>query len=183
VKEFIGFYQSGFAVGFISVAAIYLTIGAGFAALYWIVASLARMDHRGTGALIVFALSVIGGIAGYIGGASREPAVGEIVPAALSLIAGLAAFVVAKDSPYRIAVTTSAVCFALVLFLGYAYGANVRTINMETSRKAEINFKMTDACINILFNPASYTVNSTLPERLENPNDPILLSCLPFLNK
>lgn len=94
--------------------------------------ALFALTYRGTTARPhVFhatgAFGFLGIAAGYIAGYSREPAVGTVMPAILSLIGGLAVYVVgAKKADVRL-VSLSVLALALNVVIGITWGAERRT--------------------------------------------------------
>lgn len=77
-------------------------------------------------ALLLFGVALLGVTAGFTGGMSRDGAVGTIIPAALTLIGGLAVYLFGADTTKGSAVSLTAGSFALALFLGYSSSSQIR---------------------------------------------------------
>lgn len=92
-------------------------------AFYWV----GRTAEERKGLLIILtAFSILGIGTGYLAGLSREPVAGEVLPAVLSLFAGLAVFLVAKDKVNRVIVGLSIFAFAVCLLIGSLWGSRMR---------------------------------------------------------
>ena len=76
--------------------------------------------------LLLAAFSMLGLGAGYLTGFSRSPVVGAVLPAVLSLVAGLAVFLMGKDAASRVIVSLSVLIFSVSLVLGTSWGAVMR---------------------------------------------------------
>lgn len=76
--------------------------------------------------LLLAAFSMLGLVAGYLTGFSRSPAVGAVLPAVLSLVAGLAVFLMGKDAASRVIVSLSVLIFSTSLVIGTSWGAVMR---------------------------------------------------------
>lgn len=88
---------------------------------------LSRQSLLFSFAFTVLSFSILGYITGSIMSNSREPAVNAVLPAALTLLGGVAAFVVgSKDSDRQTAVSAIVFSFALSLYIGADYGAMIR---------------------------------------------------------
>lgn len=93
-------------------------------ALAWIAKD--RMDQLSGVLVLILGVSIIGAVADVTGGMSREGVVGDIVPAALGLLGGVAVYLFGgKRGEGRIA-SVSAAAFALSLGFGYASAATQR---------------------------------------------------------
>lgn len=77
-------------------------------------------------ALLLLAFSMLGLVAGYLTGFSRSPAVGAVLPAVLSLVGGLAVFLMEKDARSRTTVSLSVLVFSITLLVGTSWGAIMR---------------------------------------------------------
>ena len=69
---------------------------------------------------------MLGLATGYLTGFSRAPAVGAVLPAVLSLMAGLGAFIIGKHSEGRVIVSLCILTFSLSLVLATGWGAAMR---------------------------------------------------------
>ena len=76
--------------------------------------------------LLLAAFSTLGLGTGYLTGFSRIAAVGTVLPAVLSLVAGLAVFMIGKDATNRTIVSLSVLIFSISLVLGTSWGAVMR---------------------------------------------------------
>lgn len=72
------------------------------------------------------AFSMLGMVTGYLSGFSREPALGAVLPAVLSLMGGLVVFLIGKNIESRVIVSASMLLFALTLLTGAEWGADMR---------------------------------------------------------
>lgn len=90
--------------------------------------------------VLLLAFTMLGIVAGYLTGFSRQPAVGAVLPAVLSLIGGLAVFLVGKDKASRLIVGLSVLAFSISLVLGTAWGAVMRDV-AEEYKKSETYLK------------------------------------------
>ena len=82
-------------------------------------------------AMLLFGVAMLGATAGFAGGMSREAAVGSIIPAALTLVGGISVYLFGADNTRGAAVSLTAACFALALFLGYSSSSQLRAIGDE----------------------------------------------------
>ena len=86
----------------------------------------ARVD-LGLTFLAVFTFSVLGFVTGKILGNSREAAVGTVIPAILTLLGGITVYVIGVKGPrVQGPVSAMVLCFALSLFFGSHFGAQLR---------------------------------------------------------
>lgn len=83
-------------------------------------------EAKGDLLMTLTAFSMLGLVTGYLTGFSRTPAVGAVLPAVLSLVAGLAVFMLGKDSAIRAIVSLSILIFSTSLVLGTTWGASLR---------------------------------------------------------
>jgi len=103
--------------------------------LIWIVFSIGpaeRMLATWEHLLILLCFSSLGVTVGILAASSSAPAVPSLLPAVLSLVGGLAAYLVSRQAPEKIAsadrlITAAAVtALALTLFIGALIGADLR---------------------------------------------------------
>jgi hypothetical protein len=73
------------------------------------------------------AFSMLGLVAGYLTGFSRTSTVGAVLPAALSLVAGLAVFMMGRDKSVRVLVSLVALFFSASLVIGTTWGSAMRS--------------------------------------------------------
>ncbi|MGO9951617.1 MAG: hypothetical protein ACLPN1_05325 [Dissulfurispiraceae bacterium] len=90
--------------------------------------------------LVSASLSMLGAVTGYLGGFSRVPAFGTILPAVLSLMGGLIVYLVGRHASSRVIVSVSIFAFSLTLLIGTEWGAVMRDLD-EESRKSEMYLK------------------------------------------
>jgi uncharacterized membrane protein (UPF0136 family) len=81
--------------------------------------------------LMAFPCALIGFVVGYLTGNSRVAAIGAVVPAILTLIGGLGAYVFGRDSQNRNAIGYIICIFVVSLLIGTENGANTRGTNVE----------------------------------------------------
>lgn len=89
------------------------------------------LPHRHAGVWLlfvaVFAFSILGFVTGELLGDSREAAVGTVVPAVLTLLGGVAAYVVSeKGLESQPAIFAILICFPLALYVGSLFGIGLR---------------------------------------------------------
>jgi uncharacterized membrane protein len=84
--------------------------------------------------IVLTSFSMLGIVTGYLTGFSREPAVGAVLPAVLSLLGGLTVFVVGKSRENRGMVSLTMFVFSLMLLLGSSWGAVMRDVAEEYER-------------------------------------------------
>ena len=98
------------------------------AALYFVNRSKEAKENL---LLVLLAFSMLGIVTGFLTGLSRTAAVGFVLPAVLSLVGGLAIFLIGSDSKRRIIVSLSVLAFSINLLIGSSCGAITRTIAEE----------------------------------------------------
>ena len=76
--------------------------------------------------LVLAAFSMLGLVTGYLTGFSRSPAVGAVLPAVLSLVGGMAIFMMGKDAANRMIVSLSVLIFSISLVIGTGWGSTMR---------------------------------------------------------
>ena len=77
--------------------------------------------------LAILAFSMLGFVTGEVMGVSRESAVGTVVPAVLTLLGGVAVYLVgSKGAEAQANVSAMVLCFAVALLIGSLFGARVR---------------------------------------------------------
>ena len=77
--------------------------------------------------MAIFAFAMLGFVTGQIMAQSREPAVGTVVPAVLTLVGGVAVYVIGlKGVEAQINVSIMIFCFAFTLLVGSLFGAELR---------------------------------------------------------
>jgi predicted enzyme related to lactoylglutathione lyase len=89
-----------------------------------------NQDQERSFFIVILSFSMLGIVTGMVAGNSREPAVGATLPAVLSLIGGLAIYLVDKGIAERILVSLSIIVLSMNLIVGFFWGAVVR-INAE----------------------------------------------------
>jgi hypothetical protein len=81
----------------------------------------------GSFALTIFAFATLGFVTGEIMSDSREPAVSAVLPAVLTLMGGVVAFLIGtKGAQSQIVVSALVLNFGVALFVGADYGAAIR---------------------------------------------------------
>lgn len=81
--------------------------------------------------VLLFGVAILGATAGFAGGMSRDGAVGAIIPGALTLVGGVALYLFGADRSKGAAVSLTAGCFALALFLAYSSSSQLRNVGDE----------------------------------------------------
>lgn len=81
--------------------------------------------------VLLFGVAILGATAGFAGGMSRDGAVGAIIPGALTLVGGAALYLFGADRSKGTAVSLTAGCFALALFLAYSSSSQLRNVGDE----------------------------------------------------
>ncbi len=72
---------------------------------------------------LISGLAMLGCISGYMGGLSRTSAVGDIIPAALAIAGGAAAYLFGADRSKGLIASICALALGLSLFLGFSTSA------------------------------------------------------------
>ena len=87
--------------------------------------------------IVLTAFSTLGLVTGYLTGLSRDSAVGNVLPAVLSLLGGFAAFVISKNKESRLIVGCVVFLFSGMLLLGSGWGAVMRYYAEQEKRYVE----------------------------------------------
>lgn len=88
---------------------------------------IVKREERTRVVVLVLGVTVIGAVAGFAGGTSRVGVVGDVIPAALTLLGGgLAVYLFGVELSKGVIASVCAAAFALALGLGYAMGAGQR---------------------------------------------------------
>lgn len=77
-------------------------------------------------AFAYFAFALVGGVTGHLTGLSREPAVGAVLPAVLSLIGGFSIYIATTKEQSRALLIPSVIALSLCVLTGAFWGANER---------------------------------------------------------
>lgn len=110
---------------------------------------------------LLLGLATIGVVSGYSGGLSREAAVGDIIPAALALLGGVAAFLFGVDQSRGFTVSVCAICFGVSLHFGFGIGADERVQHDNASALRTYCFStFTDA--DLVSNPDALAFHRTI---------------------
>jgi hypothetical protein len=115
-------------------------------ALLPLIAPSNRLNVLRNAFAVGFAMSLLGMVTGFLTGISRAPAIGTVLPAVLSLIAGLLLFIIGResDSEKRTLVASCVAALTLNLLVGTLWGSvsrestrslTVTTENEETLRQ------------------------------------------------
>lgn len=165
---------NAFSYGYFQVILAYAVIGLVISIIFWLVHKHSGHHLMASEAFLIASLGMIGGLTGYLGGASREAAVGDILPAVLSFFAGLSIFFFGNEKAKKTLTAMAMFSFGVSLFLGFAYGADVRSAE-------EYNADFRKACISLILNPQSYVNENALSARLNNEEDKLVKSCKYFM--
>jgi hypothetical protein len=85
--------------------------------------------------LAVFAFSMLGFVTGELLGDSRDSAVGSVVPAVLTLLGGVVAYIISsKGVRSQTAVSASLICFVFCFLTGSLFGIRLRVEYEESIR-------------------------------------------------
>ena len=77
----------------------------------------------------IFAMGLVGGLAGHLGGGSRESVVGELVPAVFTLFGGYLAYYLGEKKDVRGTVVINSISFVFCFFSMYTVAATWRQSN------------------------------------------------------
>jgi hypothetical protein len=95
----------------------------------------------------VFAFSLLGFVTGETMADSRQSAVGTVIPAALTLLGGIAAFVVgSKGARAQVTVSMMVLCFAFALLVGSIFGTRLR-IEFDSSADDPMRLRLRDLAL------------------------------------
>lgn len=101
-----------------------------FAALVSLILVFVSGEARssfGNAFLVIFAVALLGIVAGQMTGQSREPAVAAVVPAVLTLLGGLMVYLVAgKSLQQQKATAIAVIAFSFNLLIGTFWGSHLR---------------------------------------------------------
>lgn len=105
--------------------------------------------------VLVGSLAIFGAVAGYAGGLSRAAAVGDIIPAVVGLAGGVAVYLFGVDRSKGTVASVALAAFTIALFLGYAFGSDVRGDN-------DRNMAIRDACLGLFYDPDTFATADRL---------------------
>lgn len=105
-----------------------------------------RVDGLGT---LITAFSLLGGVLGIAGGASRTPVMGELLPAFLTVITALLGYIFTRESmvSLRPAIPHCLIALLVTSILGMFFGAGIRGEKEDFDRKYErrlLEYKQVD---------------------------------------
>jgi hypothetical protein len=108
----------------------------GFSLLFSAVLRSISSERRFVDVLLYYSafalpISLIGFSAGVLTGLSRSPAIGNVLPAVLALLAGLNVYIFGTDSRFKIVVGYCVTIFVIMLFLGVQTGGYQREAERE----------------------------------------------------
>lgn len=89
--------------------------------------SLSRGKNVWARWIVLLGFAVLGAITGFLTGMSRSPAVGTVLPAVLSLVGGIAVFMLSKDGKVRDFVSRSVVALSVCIIVAALWGALERS--------------------------------------------------------
>lgn len=95
------------------------------------------LEAKGTRApltLVLLAFGVLGGATGYLTGISREPVVGAVVPAMLTLVGGLALFESSRHRDRQIVIALIVASLSTNLLLATLWGSHDRAIAEQNEK-------------------------------------------------
>lgn len=94
--------------------------------LFLIICKIIKLKYSNTFLLFIFTLSmsVLGSVVGYLMGMSRDPVVGAVLPAVLSLAGGIGVFTISKSTEAQILYVSSGILFLSIhVLVGSLQGA------------------------------------------------------------
>jgi len=86
--------------------------------------------------------AIVGIVAGYMTGLSRQAAVGALVPAALTLIGGVGVYLYGKSRKSALISTFTILNFTILLLFGVMLGAHERQMSEEQMKSIEYKKRM-----------------------------------------
>lgn len=93
--------------------------------------------------IVILAFSLLGFTSGQMMGQSRDPAIGDVLPAVLALISGLFIYLISKENnDLQLITATSIISLVLCLMLGTQWGAQLR-YEFETNQKVMAQYNKT----------------------------------------
>jgi peptidoglycan/LPS O-acetylase OafA/YrhL len=104
---------------------VFIAAAAGFVIPFIVSMFFQRENWKLFGPLL-FALAIVGAVAGYAGGMSRTGVVGDIIPAFLGLLGGVGVYLFGVDKSRGVSTSFGAAALSIALILGYASGADRR---------------------------------------------------------
>jgi hypothetical protein len=78
-----------------------------------------------------YSFSILGIVTGYMTGMSREPAIGAVLPAVLSLVGGLTVYVISKEAATRKIIIPSLIALSGSIIIGALWGATERSLGEQ----------------------------------------------------
>jgi hypothetical protein len=96
---------------------------------------------------VLLSFSMLGLITGVLSGLSRQSVIGAVLPPVLSLVGGLAIYLIGKDSSGRMLVSLSVLVLSFALFVGTTWGIVLREQGEEY--KSSLNYLKRQALIEI----------------------------------
>lgn len=105
------------------------------------VARLTSREGRKLGAISFYSIigvAILGGVSGYAGGLSRTGVVGDIIPAALSLLGGLVVYLFGVDQSKGPRIAILVISFTVALFVNYTAAAKLREPGEQLQKRLEI---------------------------------------------
>ncbi len=103
-----------------------LSAAAGFVLPFLATLAFQRDEWRIIGTLL-FALALVGACAGISGGMSRSAAVGDVIPAFLGVLGGVAVYLFGVDQSRGVIASFGAATLSISLLVGYASGSAFRS--------------------------------------------------------
>lgn len=117
------FQSLKFDLPLIALSVVLSVVSVGMVAFF-----LSEPEERKSLFILIFGLATLGAVAGIAGGTSRIGVVGDVIPAALALVGGVAAYIFGVDRSQGLVASFCAAAFALALGVGYATGAGNRAV-------------------------------------------------------
>jgi hypothetical protein len=96
---------------------------------------------------VLLSFSMLGFSTGVLTGLSRQPVVGAVLPPVLSLVGGLAIYLIGKDGSNRVLVSLCILVLSFNLFIGTTWGVALREQGEEYT--TSLNYLKRQALIEI----------------------------------
>lgn len=97
--------------------------------------------------IVLFSFALLGMVTGLLAGFSRTPAMGAVLPAVLSLVGGLAIYVIGVAKADQMLIGTCVIALSLNLLIGSVWGALLRDDSERAHKSA--NAGMREALVEV----------------------------------
>ena len=141
------FQQLGWLKTFWPLAIIALLISFAIWSAYWL---LTDKEDKAKAVLIIYGFSSLGMAVGMLTGDSGSEAISTVLPAVLSLVGGLAVFLIGKQSQDAALMAASIATLSISLLLGALIGAENRQIAETQSAAIKKEQKLREEVVKLL---------------------------------